>query len=51
MTEEHKRKIGLANSVLMKKKWQDPEYIKYMSTAQRYVLIVILKQILSARPV
>jgi 5-methylcytosine-specific restriction endonuclease McrA len=31
MTEEHKRKIGLANSVLMKEKWKDGNYRKHMS--------------------
>ncbi len=34
MTKEHKEKIGLANSKIMKEKWQDPEYKKTMRKAQ-----------------
>ena len=35
MTKEHKRKIGLANSRIMKKKWQNPKYRKMMKKVQK----------------
>ena len=35
MDKEHKRKIGVANSVIMKKKWQDPEYRAKMVKAHK----------------
>lgn len=35
MTEEHKRKIGKANAILMKIKWQDPEYRQHMSDVHK----------------
>jgi len=35
LTKEHKRKIGEANSPIMKKKWQDPEYRKHMSESHK----------------
>lgn len=35
MTDEHKSKIGQANSVLMKEFWKDPIYKKRMSDAHK----------------
>lgn len=35
MTLEHKRKIGIANSVNMKRLWSNPEYKEKMSEAHR----------------
>lgn len=35
MSEEHKRKIGVANKLRMKKLWKNPEYKKHMSNVHK----------------
>jgi len=35
MTDEHKKKIGKANSKIMREKWKDPVYHKRMSDAHK----------------